>query len=82
MPDLRRPARDHPDFEHYLRLVHPEDREHVAATIAEAAESQVDEYEVDHRVLHGVTPIRPLDPASPAIRDVLVATYRREDAAT
>jgi hypothetical protein len=32
----------------------------------------------DHRVLHGVTPIRPLDPAAPAIRDVLVVTYRRE----
>ena len=31
----------------------------------------------DHRVLHGVTPIRPLDPAAPAVRDVLVATYRR-----
>jgi len=33
----------------------------------------------DHRVLHGVTPIRPLDPALPAVRDVLVVTYRRED---
>lgn len=32
----------------------------------------------DHRVLHGVTPIRPCDPARPAVRDVLVATYRRE----
>jgi hypothetical protein len=36
----------------------------------------------DHRVLHGVTPIRPLDPAQSAVRDVLVVTYRREDAAT
>ncbi|MET3668022.1 2OG-Fe dioxygenase family protein [Caulobacter sp. 1776] len=33
----------------------------------------------DHRVLHGVTPIRPLDPAQPALRDVLVVTYRREE---
>jgi hypothetical protein len=33
----------------------------------------------DHRVLHGVTAIRPLDPALPAIRDVLVATFRRPD---
>lgn len=33
----------------------------------------------DHRVLHGVTPIRPLDPATPAVRDVLVVTYRREE---
>jgi hypothetical protein len=35
----------------------------------------------DHRVLHGVTPIRPLDPAGPAVRDVLVVTYRREEPA-
>ena len=33
----------------------------------------------DHRVLHGVTAIRPLDQARPAIRDVLVATFRRPD---
>ncbi len=36
----------------------------------------------DHRVLHGVTPIRPLDPAAPAVRDVLVVTYRREELAS
>lgn len=35
----------------------------------------------DHRVLHGVTPIRPRDPAALAVRDVLVVTYRRESAA-
>lgn len=32
----------------------------------------------DHRVLHGVTPIRPHDPERPALRDVLVVTYRRD----
>ena len=32
----------------------------------------------DARVWHGVTPIRPLDPALPAWRDVLVLTFRRE----
>ena len=32
----------------------------------------------DHRVLHGVTPIRPHDPASLALRDVLVVTFRRD----
>ncbi len=32
----------------------------------------------DHRVFHGVTPVRPLDPARPAHRDVLVVTFRRE----
>ncbi len=32
----------------------------------------------DHRVLHGVTPVRPLDPERPAYRDVLVVTFRRE----
>ena len=33
----------------------------------------------DHRVFHGVTAIRPLDPARPAHRDVLVVTFRREN---
>ena len=28
----------------------------------------------DHRILHGVTPIHPLDPGQPAFRDVLVVT--------
>jgi hypothetical protein len=32
----------------------------------------------DHRVLHGVTAIHPLEPGAPARRDVLVATFRRE----
>ena len=32
----------------------------------------------DHRVLHGVTAVEPLDPALPAHRDVLVLTFRRE----
>lgn len=31
----------------------------------------------DARVLHGVTPVTPLDPAKPAHRDVLVATFVR-----
>jgi hypothetical protein len=30
----------------------------------------------DHRVYHGVTPIEPFDPESPAYRDVLVITFR------
>src|SRR5688572_18008862 len=30
----------------------------------------------DSRVMHGVTQVRPLDPARPAWRDVLVVTYR------
>lgn len=34
----------------------------------------------DHRVFHGVTAIEPVDPARPAYRDVLVATFRRSDA--
>lgn len=32
----------------------------------------------DHRVFHGVTAVRALDPARPAHRDVLVLTFRRE----
>ena len=33
----------------------------------------------DHRVMHGVTPVEPIDPAAPGFRDVLVVTFRRED---
>ena len=33
----------------------------------------------DHRVMHGVTPVEPIDPLAPGSRDVLVATFRRED---
>jgi hypothetical protein len=35
----------------------------------------------DSRRYHGVTPVEPRDPARPAFRDVLVVTFRREDAA-
>ena len=31
----------------------------------------------DHRCMHGVTPIVPIDPAQPAYRDVLVVTFKR-----
>ncbi|MEA2737117.1 MAG: hypothetical protein QOH05_424 [Acetobacteraceae bacterium] len=31
----------------------------------------------DTRVMHGVTPVEPLDPAEPGFRDVLVVTFRR-----
>ncbi len=34
----------------------------------------------DHRVLHGVTPVAPVDPRQPAHRDVLVVTFRDEAA--
>jgi hypothetical protein len=33
----------------------------------------------DHRVMHGVTAVRPLDPALPAYRDVLVLTFKGVD---
>ena len=33
----------------------------------------------DARVYHGVTPVEPVDPALPAYRDVLVATFRRRE---
>lgn len=35
----------------------------------------------DHRVMHGVTPVVPSDPAHPGHRDVLVLTWRRETVA-
>jgi hypothetical protein len=31
----------------------------------------------DTRVMHGVTPVEPVDPAEPGYRDVLVVTFRR-----
>ena len=31
----------------------------------------------DNRVMHGVTPVQPVDPARPGARDVLVVTFRR-----
>jgi hypothetical protein len=34
----------------------------------------------DTRVMHGVTPVEPVDPAQPAFRDVLVVTFRRTEA--
>jgi len=34
----------------------------------------------DNRVMHGVTPVEPVDPARPGFRDVLVVTFRRENA--
>ncbi len=34
----------------------------------------------DNRVMHGVTPVEPVDPAQPGFRDVLVVTFRRDEA--
>jgi len=34
----------------------------------------------DRRVMHGVTPVEPVDPRVPGSRDVLVVTFRREEA--
>jgi hypothetical protein len=31
----------------------------------------------DRRVMHGVTPVQPADPALPSCRDVLVLTWKR-----
>ena len=33
----------------------------------------------DQRVMHGVTPVAPVDPSQPAYRDVLVVTFRRRE---
>jgi hypothetical protein len=46
-------------------------------TLAEACDAALVD---DHRVMHGVTPVEPVDPAEPGFRDVLVVTFRREDA--
>ncbi|KQW48045.1 hypothetical protein ASC77_16775 [Nocardioides sp. Root1257] len=41
-----------PDFDTYISLLHPEDREHAGGVIQRAAESGESEYQFDHRVLH------------------------------
>ncbi len=41
-------------------------------TLAEAGDAVLLD---DRRILHGVTPIRPIDPGRPAFRDVLVVTF-------
>jgi hypothetical protein len=33
----------------------------------------------DHRMMHGVTPVEPIDPSRSGFRDVLVVTFRRKD---
>lgn len=50
----------------------PEGRERGAFTLAEPLDAALVD---DARVLHGVTPIEPLDPAKPAYRDVLIVTF-------
>ncbi len=35
----------------------------------------------DHRMMHGVTPVEPIDPSRSGFRDVLVVTFRRADGA-
>jgi hypothetical protein len=44
----------------------------VTTTLAEPGELLLGD---DRRSLHGVSPIRPVDPAEPALRDVLVITF-------
>ncbi len=44
-------------------------------TLAEPLDAAVVD---DNRVMHGVTPIEPIDPARPGSRDVLVVTFRRD----
>ncbi len=58
------------------RIADPAGRDLGHFTLAEPLEAVVLD---DRRVLHGVTPVRPLDAARPAWRDVLVLTLRAED---
>ena len=51
----------------------PEGRELGAFTLATACDAALVD---DSRVMHGVTPVNPVDPARPAWRDVLVVTYK------
>jgi hypothetical protein len=59
-----------------MTTIHDDTRQCVGAfTLTETLETALVD---DSRVYHGVTPVQPIDPAHPAYRDVLVATFRRE----
>lgn len=57
-------------------VVDEDGREILTTTLAEPATLLVGD---DRRTWHGVDPIRPVDPARPARRDVLVVTFMREE---
>jgi hypothetical protein len=52
----------------------PDHRELGSFTLTDALDAALVD---DARVLHGVTPVEPVDPAQPAYRDVLVVTFKR-----
>lgn len=59
-----------------ITTIHNDTRQTIGSfTLSEPLESALVD---DSRVYHGVTPVHPIDPARPAYRDVLVATFRRE----
>jgi hypothetical protein len=51
----------------------PDGRDLGSFTLAAACDAALVD---DNRVMHGVTPVHPVDPSLPAWRDVLVVTYR------
>jgi hypothetical protein len=53
-------------------VAHMNRRRLLSATLSETGTLLLGD---DRRTLHGVSPIRPVDPAQPAIRDVLVITF-------
>jgi hypothetical protein len=56
------------------RVVAPDGREHARFTLDGLLDLVVLD---DTRVMHGVTPVTPADPALPSSRDVLVLTWKR-----
>jgi hypothetical protein len=65
---------DRVNIESGTTTVHaPDGRELGSFTLARPCDAALVD---DSRVMHGVTPVRPLDPSRPAWRDVVVVTYR------
>lgn len=58
---------------------HPDGTTQASFTLTEPGDMT---YLNDHRCLHGVTPVTPLDSSRAAYRDVLVVTFRRQSLAT
>ena len=55
--------------------IHADGRTLSSFTLTEPLDSALVD---DRRVMHGVTPVEPVDPAEPGCRDVLVVTFRAE----
>lgn len=63
-------------FEEWLRLLHPEEREHALATVNEYLTGKAEKYELEHRLLHKDGTYRWILARGAALRDETGKPYR------